>query len=147
MLADIKEEKMEEFYIGQIFENNYPPEAAQWCNAQENLKINEIEPLNNVRRFVISEIPALTPEEERERVGNLKCTKREFALVLRDLGISYAQLKSAIAEDELAQLEWDLCTELVRKNPMLDKMAPKFNVSKEQIDNIFKFINGEIESI
>ena len=138
---------MEEFYIWQIFEGEYPPACAEWCNVN-NLKITELEhEENEVRKFQITEIPPLTEEEEKERVGNLSCTKREFALVLRNLGISYSRLKSAIEENEPAQLEWDLCTELVRKNPLLDEMALKFDVTPERLDDIFKFINGELENI
>ena len=138
---------MENFYIGQIFEGIYPPECAEWCN-ENNLKITELEHIQNEpRKFQIIEIPPLTEEQEKERVGNLTCTKREFALVLKDLGISYNQLKSAIEENESAQLEWDLCTELVRKNPLLDEMAAKFNVSSERLDDIFKYINGETQSL
>lgn len=138
---------MEEYYIGQIFESEYPPECAQWCN-ENNLKITELEHSENEpRKFQITEIPAPTEEQEKERIGNLTCTKREFALVLKDLGISYSQIKSAIEENETAQLEWDLCTELVRKNPLLDEMASKFDVTPERLDDIFKYINGEIEHI
>ena len=58
---------------------------------------------------------------EQERIGNLKCTKRVFALMLQELGISYTQLKELIATNEQAQLEWDLCVELERKNPLLGR--------------------------
>ncbi|MBO7672979.1 hypothetical protein J6S88_06190 [bacterium] len=138
---------MDEFYIGQIFENEYPPECAQWCN-QNNLKITELEHIENTpRKFQITEIPPRTEEEEKERIGNLSCTKREFALVLNDMGITYEQIKNLIAENERAQLEWDLCTVIIRKNPLLDEMATKLNISSEQLDNIFKYINGEIEHL
>lgn len=50
-----------EFYIGQIFENDYPPEAAVWCN-EHGAKIEEITaPGAKVRRFQIVEIPAYVP--------------------------------------------------------------------------------------
>lgn len=35
---------MTEFYIGQIFEDIYPPEAASWCN-KNNAKIVELDPI------------------------------------------------------------------------------------------------------
>lgn len=50
------------FTIGQIFENVYPPEAAQWCN-ENNAYIEEIEKQNGVRRFRIVGIPEPTAEE------------------------------------------------------------------------------------
>lgn len=45
------------FYINQIFENKYPPEAAYFCNTSQKTDnpcyIKEIEPLDGVRRFRI----------------------------------------------------------------------------------------------
>lgn len=84
---------------------------------------------------------------EKERIGNLQVTKRAFMLGLQQMGITYAQLKELLATNEQAQMEWDLCMELERKNPLLDEMASKLEVSSEQLDNIFKYINGEIEKI
>ena len=46
----------EDFYIGQIFEGIYPPEAANWAN-KNNAYIEEIEP----RKYEIKEKPAPTP--------------------------------------------------------------------------------------
>ena len=82
-------------------------------------------------------------DAEKERVGKLKLTKRVFALALRQFGITYAQLKEAIAQNEQAQLEWDLCVELERKNPLLDDMAVQFDVTPKQLDYIFRKANGE----
>lgn len=50
------------FEIGQIFEEKYPPEAAQWCN-ENKAYIEEIEKQNGVRRFRIVGIPEPTEEE------------------------------------------------------------------------------------
>ena len=76
-------------------------------------------------------------ELKRQRINNLKLTKRVFALVLQEKGISYTQLKELIATNEQAQLEWDLCTELQRSNPLLDIMAAKINITPEELDEIF----------
>lgn len=51
------------FEIGQIFEKEYPPEAAEWCNENKSF-IQEIEPVDNVRRFQIVAIPEPTQEEK-----------------------------------------------------------------------------------
>lgn len=53
-----------DFYIGQIFEGIYPPEAANWAN-KNNAYIDEI----GEKRYeikVIPEPPAPTEEEQRE---------------------------------------------------------------------------------
>ena len=83
-------------------------------------------------------------QQQAERIGNLKCTKRVFALMLQELGITYSQLKELIATSEQAQLEWDLCVELERKNPLLDIMAAQLGITPEQLDGLFKYANGEI---
>lgn len=84
-------------------------------------------------------------QKERERIGNLTMTKRVFAFILKEYGITYAQLKKLIDTNEDAQLEWDLCCELQRKNPLLDIMAAKMNITPEQLDNMFKYANGEFQ--
>jgi len=98
--------------------------------------------------YLPEECPHFTPEEqekkEQERIGNLQVTKRVFALGLQKLGITYSQLKALIATNEQAQLEWDLCVELQRKNPLLDVMGAQLGVTPKMIDNIFLKANGEI---
>ena len=53
----------EEFYIGQVFEGEYPPEAAYHCNDHRDRYIEEIEPVEGVRRFEIKAVPEQTTEE------------------------------------------------------------------------------------
>ena len=55
------------FFIGQIFDSIYPPEAAQWCN-KNNSYIEEIEPVNGVRRFQIVAVPEPTDDEVAAQV-------------------------------------------------------------------------------
>ena len=64
--------------------------------------------------------------------------------MLQELGITYTMLKELIATNEQAQLEWDLCVELERKNPLLDVMALQLGITAEQLDGLFKYANGEI---
>lgn len=82
-------------------------------------------------------------EVEEQRVKQLTVTKRVFALALQKLGITYTQLKELIATNEQAQLEWDLCVELERSNPLLDTMASQLSITPKQLDYIFKVANGE----
>ena len=51
---------MTEFYIGQTFENTYPPEAAIWCN-ENNAFIDIVEGVYTI--VEIPEPPAPTKEE------------------------------------------------------------------------------------
>lgn len=84
-------------------------------------------------------------QKERERVAKLSCTKRDFALMLQELGVDYfTTLKPLIESNPQAQLEWELCERLYRFNPMLDLMASQLGVTSEQLDGLFKYANGEI---
>ena len=121
---------------------------------EENERIDFIVQYNHGLGYVIeeteTELQALgyTEEEialqEKERIAKLTCTKRVFALMLQELGISYTMLKQLIATNEQAELEWDLCVELQRSNPLLDIMAGQLGVTPEQLDGLFRYANGEI---
>lgn len=54
------------FYIGQIFENKYPPEAADFCNKSQTgdnpCYIKDIDSLNGINRFKI--VPNDPPSEK-----------------------------------------------------------------------------------
>ena len=67
------------FNIGQIFENTYTIEVAEWCN-NNNCYIEEIEPINGVRRFEVKEVqPYIETEEERQqRISKLYMTRSDF---------------------------------------------------------------------
>ena len=83
--------------------------------------------------------------KEKERVARLSCTKRDFALMLQELGVDYfTQLKPLIESNPQAQLEWELCERLYRFNPMLDLMAGTLGITPAQLDGLFKYANGEI---
>lgn len=55
------------FFINQIFEDTYPPEAALWCN-ENNAYIEEIDPVDGVRCFQIVGIPEPTQEEKEAQL-------------------------------------------------------------------------------
>lgn len=69
---------MSKFYIGQIFEKKYPPEAADFCNDSQDgenpCSIEEIESLNGVRRFQIVRNPEPTEAETaKNKIIELQC--------------------------------------------------------------------------
>jgi hypothetical protein len=70
-----------------------------------------------------------------------------LALILQQMGVSYAQLKNLIATNEQAQLEWELCVELERSNPLLDIMGKQLGITPEQLDIMFKYANGEVDKL
>ena len=56
------------FEIGQVFEDEYPPEAAIWCNEIGKVHIEEIEPVDDVQRFQIVANPEPTDDEIADQV-------------------------------------------------------------------------------
>lgn len=131
---------MTEYQIGQIFLNPYPPQAAEWCN-NNNAFLADYDETHTV----ILENPAETPEEYQERISHLKCTKRVFVLMLEQLGLDYfEQILPLIEANRQAKLEWELCVELERANPLLNQIGKKLGITPEQIDNLFRYANGEI---
>lgn len=53
----------EKFYEGQIFKNEYPIEAANWCNEGQEFSIMETDSDGETRQFVIIKNPPI-PEPE-----------------------------------------------------------------------------------
>lgn len=68
-----------DFYIGQIFEETYPPEAVVWCNGHGDRYIKEIEKTaEGKRQFQIVAVPEPTPEEiEAQELAEAKAERAE----------------------------------------------------------------------
>lgn len=87
-------------------------------------------------------------ERERERISHLQCTKRVLILILEQLGKDYFNdIEPLINSNRQAKLEWELCVELERSNQLLDVIGAQLNISPAQIDEIFKYANGETEQL
>ena len=81
---------------------------------------------------------------EKERISNLKCTKRVFVLILEQMGLDYfKQIEPLINNNRQAKLEWELCVELERSNSLLDILAKELGVTSTQLDKLFQYANGE----
>lgn len=86
--------------------------------------------------------------KEAERISHLKCTKRVLVLILEQLGLDYfEQIEPLINSNRQAKLEWELCVELERSNPLLDVIGAELGISPKQIDQVFKYANGEVETL
>lgn len=83
-------------------------------------------------------------KREKERIANLKCTKRVFVLMLEKMGLDYfEQIEPLINSNRQAKLEWELCVELERSNNLLDVLATELGVTSRQLDLLFQYANGE----
>lgn len=88
----------QEYYVGQIFEEMYPPEASIWAD-ENNAVIDEIEPLNDKRRFIINEVPEPTEEEIRAMLDGLTLTPADVERALyKAKGMDFEDLKALIAQ-------------------------------------------------
>lgn len=77
-------------------------------------------------------------QKEAERVAMLRMTPRDFLLALVELGVDYNLIKQLKASNPQVEIELDYCNHIYRGNPLLDQLAPQFNITKEQLDNLFK---------
>ena len=96
---------MNEYYIGQKFEETYPSEAADWCN-ENNAYIKEIDPIDDVRQFEICEKEPYVPTYEdidkaRERYREEHIDTRTKARVRKMANGSWTD------EDEQAYIALD----------------------------------------
>lgn len=104
-----------------------------------DLIIDDVEKFKVINKKIVknSNYEIEQAQKEIERISNLKLTKRVFALALQQLEVTYTQLKAIIATNEQAQLEWDLCVMIERKNPLLNIMCANLQITSEQLDKIF----------
>lgn len=87
-------------------------------------------------------------EKEKERISKLKCTKRVLVMMLEELGIDYfSDIVPLIDLNRQAKLEWELCVELERSNPLIDIIGLQLGINSKQIDALFKYANGEIDKL
>lgn len=89
-----------DYYIGQIFENEYPPEAADFCNQSQGgdaaCYIKEIEPDGEIRRFQIVE----NEKESEEDVKKRRIVELESYLSSTDwYAVRYAETGVAIPDE------------------------------------------------
>ena len=92
----------QEFYIGEIFDGIYPPEAAIWCNSHNAY----IEDLGN-KRYEIKEVPP-APAPTREDVDRARIAYRREHIDDRTIARMRKQANGTwTPEDEIEYLALD----------------------------------------
>lgn len=87
-------------------------------------------------------------KQQEEFLAHLTCTKRVMVLMLEKLGKDYYNdILPLIEASNQAKLEWDLCVELERCNPLIDQIGLQLGISSEQIDRLFLYANGHVDSL
>lgn len=82
--------------------------------------------------------PKVAIEKEKERVAMLKMTPRDFLLAITNMGVEWTAIKALIDSNPQVAIELQFCNNVYRGNPLLDKLCGQFNVTSEQLDELFK---------
>lgn len=82
--------------------------------------------------------PEVAIEKEKERVAMLKMTPRDFLLAITDMGVEWSAIKALMDSNPQVAIELQFCNNVYRGNPLLDQLCGQFNVTSEQLDELFK---------
>ena len=77
-------------------------------------------------------------EEEAKRIAMLKMTPLDFIKALEEVGVSYSKIKELCNTNEEVEKQLRFCNHVYRGNPLLDQLCGLFNVTTEQLDELFK---------
>ena len=102
-----------------------------------NITIEEtdIEYVNVGGKYVTPEVAI---EKEKERVAMLKMTPRDFLLAITNMGVEWTDIKALMDSNPQVAIELQFCNNVYRGNPLLDQLCGQFNVTSEQLDELFK---------
>ena len=102
-----------------------------------NITIEEtdIEYVNVGGKYVTPEVAI---EKEKERVAMLKMTPRDFLLAITNMGVEWTAIKALMDSNPQVAIELQFCNNVYRGNPLLDQLCGQFNLTSEQLDDLFK---------
>lgn len=76
--------------------------------------------------------------EEKKRVAMLKMTPRDFLLAITNMGVEWTAIKALMDSNPQVAIELQFCNNVYRGNPLLDQLCGQFNITSEQLDELFK---------
>lgn len=82
--------------------------------------------------------PEVAEQKEKERVAMLKMTPRDFLLAITEMGVEWSAIKALMDSNPQVAIELQFCNNVYRGNPLLDQLCGQFNVTSEQLDELFK---------
>ena len=102
-----------------------------------NITIEEtdIEYVNVGGKYVTPEVAI---EKEKERVAMLKMTPRDFLLAITNMGVEWTAIKALMDSNPQVAIELQFCNNVYRGNPLLNQLCGQFNITSEQLDELFK---------
>nr|DAQ09827.1 MAG TPA: protein of unknown function (DUF4250) [Caudoviricetes sp.] len=99
------------------------------------IKNTDIEYVNVGGEYVTPEVAI---EKEKERVAMLKMTPRDFLLAITNMGVEWTAIKALMDSNPQVAIELQFCNNVYRGNPLLDQLCGQFNITSEQLDELFK---------
>ena len=140
-----------EFAEGEIFTNEYPPQAAVWCNTNGTHNIEEIEPdTEGNKRFQIVKNPEPTAEEIAQRKAMLNLTAADVErAIYKAKGMDFDDVirlveAQPLSEDDkpaidLKALKIELkANNFYRGSEWVNKIGNLLGFTKEQLDEFFE---------
>lgn len=145
-----------EFYEGEIFIGEYPPQAAIWCNGNGLYYIEEIEPDEQGNsRFQIIKNPEPTAEEIAQHKAQLNLTAADVErAIYKAKGIDFDDIVTIVEQYnqtepmsetgestsiDIKALKIELrANNFYRGNPYIDMVGTLLGFSKEQLDEFFE---------
>lgn len=144
-----------EFTEGEIFTNEYPPQAAIWCNTNGTHNIEEIEPdEEGNKRFQIVKNPEPTEEEIAQRKAQLNLTAADVErAIYKAKGMDFDDVVAIVEQYnqtepisetgestsiDIKALKIELrANNFYRGNPYIDMVGTLLGLTSEQLDEFF----------
>jgi hypothetical protein len=132
---------MADYYIGQIFIEKYPADAATWCN-DNNASIAPIEPENNKKRFQIQAQEPYVPTQEE--IDRLTMTALDFIGVLQTFGLTLPEINEFLESNLNIKMQLTYCNNVfcgVAKS-FLPITVKGITITPAMVEQAFKIKNG-----
>ena len=107
----------------------------------EGLEIKEVKEgyvIHNFELMTVNEMEEKQAQKERERLGSLKMTPRDFLLAITQMGVDFAKIKELMAANPQVEIELNYCNYVYRGNALLDQLCGQFGITTTQLDELFK---------
>ena len=107
----------------------------------EGLEIKEVQEgyvIYNSELMTVEEMVEKEAQKERERLGSLKMTPRDFLLAITQMGVDFAKIKELMAANQQVEIELNYCNHVERGNALLDQLCGQFGITTTQLDELFK---------
>ena len=107
----------------------------------EGLEIKEVKEgcvIHDFKLMTVEEMEEKQAQKERERLGSLKMTPRDFLLAITQMGVDFAKIKELMAANPQVEIELNYCNYVYRGNALLDQLCGQFGITTTQLDELFK---------